>query len=439
MKRHTFWTALSRSLAALTVTLLVTFLLMPTAWAAGKYKVIHRFAGGADGKSPQEGLIFDSAGNLYGTTMYGGTSGLGTAFQLTPNAEGGWTEKVIHNFTASDGHYPEAALIFDQSGNLYGSTRWGGFYEYGAVFKLTPNADGSWSESVIFSPNDPTEYDGARLNASLTLDAAGNLYGTTMYGGGGPPYSGGTVFQLRSTADGGWSPSKLYAFQGNPDGRLPIHTGVVFDTSGNLYGATAYGGIAYPTDAGTVYKLAPNADGTWTETVLYRFKEGNDGNNPVGNLIFGKDGDLYGVTYRGGGYGCNDPTYYDGTGCGIIFQMTAQPDGSWKKTTIHKFTGKDGGNPSGNVIFDAAGNLYGTTNHAGDMSCGLEVPPLGCGTVFKLAPTSNGWRLKVLHTFHNRPSSHPMGGLVQDTAGNLYGTSSGDDTTTFGSVYEITP
>ena len=256
-----------------------------------------------------------------------------------------------------------------------------------------------------------------------------------MWGGSG----GGAVFQLAPNHDGSWTYSKLYVFQGNPDGRLPIDDGVVFDSAGSLYGQTTYGGDLYPVDGGTVYKLAPGPDGTWTETVLYRFEEGADGDNPASNLIFGPDGSLYGTTYRGGGNGCYDRSYHDGTGCGLIFRMVPQPDGSWTEEIVYRFTEADGGNPYGSVTFDAAGNLYGTTFHGGDMSCGTEQPPLGCGTIFRLTRTPKGFsKIRVL-VAHNHPNSHPKGSLVLDQGGNIYGVTQGDGVSTFGTVFEITP
>jgi len=435
MNRNSSWAA-GKVLAAAILTLTLTLMLVPGAQATGR-KMIYQFKGGADGSMPQEGAVLDSAGNLYGTTFYGGGSGCGgqgcgTVFKLSPNPDGSWSESVLYAFQDNNGG-PAATLIFDGAGNLYGTT-YGVQWAWGSVFKLAPNPDGSWAESAVWIPR--TNDDGYGFNASLTLDKAGNLYGTTEWGGGGPPYSGGVVFRLVPNPDGSWTYSKLHAFQGNPDGRLPIDNGVVFDEAGNLYGQTAYGGNI---DAGIVYKLSPNPDGSWTETVLHSFAAGTDGENPDSTLIFGPDAALYGTTYRGGNDGCYDPRYQDGTGCGLIFRMVPKSDGSWTEQIVHRFTGADGGNPKGSVIFDAAGSLYGTTFHAGDMSCGTELPPLGCGTVFKLARTPGGlFKMKVIAA-HNHPNSHPIGALVLDKAENIYGVTQGDGVKTFGSVFEITP
>jgi len=434
MERKRFWAA-GESLLRVGVAIL----LLASAATAGERNTVYQFKGGTDGSMPQEGLIIDSAGNLYGTTLYGGGGGCGgkgcgTVFKLSPNSDGSWTESLLHIFVSDPDSGPGAGLIFDHAGNLYGTTigaQWG----WGSVFKLGPNPDGSWTESMLWTPK--VHEDGYEPHASLTMDAAGNLYGTTQWGGGGPPYSGGVVFRLTPNQDGSWTYSKLYAFQGNPDGRLPIHNPVVFDNAGNLYGQTTYGGDTYPVDGGTVYKLAPSPDGTWAETVLYCFEEGDDGDNPTSNLVFGPDGSLYGSTYRGGGSGCNEPGYYDGMGCGTIFRMTPQPDGNWKLKIIYRFSGPDGGNPSGPLTFDTRGNLYGTTFHGGDMACGTEAPPLGCGTVFRLSRRPDGsLQMRVL-AFHNHPNSHGVGGLVLDEGGNIYGISGGDGKTTFGSVFKI--
>ena len=442
MNSNKFWAAVSKTLAAVTVMLIATLILTPGVGAGGKYKTLYKFAGGADGNSPQEGLIFDSAGNLYGTTMYGGGTGCGgqgcgTVFKLSPNGDGSWSESLLYAFLSDPDSGPAAALIFDNAGNLYGTTR-GAQWGWGSVFKLAPNPDGTWTESMLWTPK--VHDDGYELESGLTFDEAGNLYGTTMWGGGGPPYSGGVVFRLTPNPDNSWTYSKLYIFQGNPDGRLPFHDGVVFDKSGNLYGQTTYGGTLYPVDGGTVYKLVPNTDGSWREKVLYRFQEGTDGDNPASTLVFGPDGNLYGTTYRGGSNNCAEAGYYDGTGCGIVFRMTPKADGNWKMHIIHRFTPEDARNPWGSLTFDTAGNLYGTTLHGGDMTCGTETPPLGCGAVFEMEQRPNGsWKFKLLHVFHDRPGAHATGGLVLDSTGNLYGTTAGDGKKTFGSVFEITP
>ena len=221
---------------ALMIVIILSLTLAPGAWAASRYKVLYRFqVGGNDGSAPIAGLIFDAAGNLYGTTEYGGASNYGTVFKLTPNAVGSWTKSVLYSFKdGSDGGWPAAGLIFDAAGNLYGTTFDVSFSDYGTVFKLTPNADGSWTESVLHSFNGS---DGETPVAGLIFDAAGNLYGTTDSGGA---YRNGTVFKLTPNADGSWTESVLHAFIGS-DGAHP-DAGLIFDAAGNLYGTTDFGG-----------------------------------------------------------------------------------------------------------------------------------------------------------------------------------------------------
>jgi uncharacterized repeat protein (TIGR03803 family) len=408
----------------------ITVLLAPGAVAQSKYKTLHRFKGGADGEFMYAGLVFDQKGNLYGATTEGGAGGKGTVFKLAPNADGSWTESVLYSFRGgTDGNTPYASLIFDQKGNLYGTTTDGGAQGNGAVFKLAPNTDGSWTESVIYSFLGGE--DGRLPYASLIFDQKGNLYGTTGHGGTG---DNGTAFTLTPNADRSWTESVLYRFLGGKDGALP-GASLIMDPAGNLYGTTIYGnggnsGRCLSGECGVVFELTPNADGTWTESLLYRFRGGKDGGNPEAGLIFDEAGNLYGTTSDLGG-NC-------GTGCGVVFELTRQTDGSWVESVLHGFSGRDGDEPAASLIFDAAGNLYGTTVVGGDLS--LCNGGGGCGVVFKLAPNSNGkWTETVLHRFLARPGSLPYAGLVFDASGNLYGTTFGDIRSTLGSVFEITP
>ncbi len=254
--------------------------------------VLHTFTGGADGGNPVSEVVFDRAGNLYGTTPIGGSSncpsGCGVVYKMTPSA-GGWTQTVIYNFTGgSDGQYPRGGLIFDQAGNLYGAA--GSAESSGIIYKLTPS-NGSWTETVLHSFQDAT--DGAAPEYSLTTDASGNFYGVTVAGG---PQGGGTVYEY--SPSGGGSFTVLHAFglsYGEPD--APSGT-PIFDNAGNLYGTTAHGGYLF-NDYGSVYKLSPSGNG-WTETDLYVFTEGVDGLFPFGSLAFDAQGNLYGTASMGG-------------------------------------------------------------------------------------------------------------------------------------------
>ena len=374
-------------------------------------KLLHSF-NGTDGSVPDAGLIFDTAGNLYGTTYYGGTYDYGTVFELTRShdtAHGGWTEKVLHSFNGADGGNLFGGLILDAFGNLYGTGNAGGF-GFGTVFELTrsPNtAGGGWTEKVLHSFNGT---DGAVPDAALIFDAAGNLYGTTTYGGGL-----GNVFELTPAAGGGWTEKVLYNVGNVPFG------GLIFDSAGNLYGTTYYGGTY---GHGAVFELTPVADGSWTEEVLYSFHNNDaDGAGPYPTLIFDAAGNLYGTTYNGGFYGY-----------GTVFELMPAAGGGWTEKVLHSFNGTDGAYLFGGLIFDAAGNLYGTTVVGGSH---------GYGTVFELTPAAGGnWTEKVLYSFHNNGTDGAEPGwasLIFDAAGNLYGTTLDGGTYGYGTVFEITP
>jgi uncharacterized repeat protein (TIGR03803 family) len=318
--------------------------------------VLYAFTGGSDGNDPYAGLIRDSAGNLYGTTAFGGARHYGTVFELAPDG----TETVLHSFTGSDGADPFAGLIKDKAGNLYGTTEEGGStscegYGCGTVFELAP--DGTETVLHAFTGGN----DGDDPIGGLIKDSAGNLYGTTVNGGGtGCGYGCGTVFKL--APDG--TETVLYAFTGGSDGAGPA-AGLIKDSAGNLYGTTEGGGGTSCNSGygcGTVFEFAPDG----TETVLHAFTGGNDGATPFAGLIKDSAGNLYGTTFLGGTYGG-----------GVVFKVAA--DGT--ETVLHAFTVKNGTNPFAGLIKDSAGNLYGTTSGGGNTSCNA---PYGCGTVFRL-------------------------------------------------------
>ena len=420
--------------AALLVSAILTPLLVPSTTAASKYEVLYKFRGGADGELPAAGLIFDPAGNLLGTTSGGGANNAGTVFELTLNADGSWTKSVLYNFAGgTDGASPGAGLIFDPEGNLYGTTFSGGRAYQGTVFELTPKPGGNWEESILYSFCSLSRCrDGSGPVAGLIRDQSGNLYGTT-YSNEADGY--GVVFQLTQNSDGSWKENVLHQFTGGKDGREP-YSGLIFDPSGNLYGTTLSGGNLSYCDGngcGVAFQLTPNADGSWKESVLHRFTSGKDGSEPRSDLIFDVSGNLYGTTLSGG-----NPSYCNGNGCGVVFRLTPNPDGSWKESVLHRFTGgKEGNELLASLTFDRAGNLYSTTGLGGNpSSCG----GIGCGVVFTLSPDSNGrWREIVQHRFLGHPGAYPFAGVTLDATGNLYGTTLGDGVTTFGSVFQITP
>ena len=402
-------------LVVLTI-ILLSLTLASSAWAA-EYKVLYRFGGWEH--NPLCSLTFDAVGNLYGTATYGGTRFSGTVFKLTPNPDGSWTESTLYSFLGeTDGAYPEAGLIFDAVGNLYGTTAYGGagpcHNGCGTVFKLVPNPDGTWTESVIHTF---LEIDGEEPRGGLIFDATGNLYGTTW---GGGAHGAGTVFRLATNPDGRWTRKVLHSFHGGMDGANPKAV-LALDSAGTLYGTTVNGGVAdcstYGSGCGTVFQLSQTPDGPWQKTRLHTFK-GKGGANPFAGLIFDAARNLYGTTRRGGA-----------SDAGTVFKLAPNPDGSWTESKLHTFNKKDGAEPVGDLIFDASGNLHGTTRGS----------YYDWGSVFKLAPQPDGhWIHSKLHAFKN--GQFPWAGMVLDSSGNLYGTTVfGGDRFDDGVVFKITP
>jgi uncharacterized repeat protein (TIGR03803 family) len=397
----------SNSLAILAVTLI----LVSGAWAASSEKVLFDFTLGG-GSNPTAGLVLDAKGNLYGTTEIGGPNSYGTVFQLT-HSKSGWAQNILHGFAnGSDGAYPSGALVFDKAGNLYGTAVSGGSASCnngcGTVFELVPGSGGSWTFSVIYSFTGSK--DGfAPAFGSLILDKAGNLYGTAEMGGKGS----GTVFELIHSKSA-WKEKTLYQFAGGGDAGYPL-AGLSWDAAGNLYGATVRGGTgnagavfrlkhiktgwkekviydftggsdgAYPeyggvtlnaagvvygtaagggtSGQGVVFELKPSKSG-WKESVLYSFTGGGDGGQPFAGLTFNAAGNLFGAT----AYGAN--------GDGTVFGLAHTKSG-WKETTLHTFAVTDGAFPYGSLVIDGKGRLYGTTFRGGSGSAGVvfEVTP----------------------------------------------------------------
>jgi uncharacterized repeat protein (TIGR03803 family) len=248
----------------------------------------------------ESSVLFDSKGNIYATSVEGGAAGDGAVIELVPQSDGSWTEVTLHTFGKGDGQTPSGQLVFDAAGNLYGTTQRGGLHGAGSVYELSPQSDGSWTERIIHNFGSGT--DGSDPYGGLTIDASGNLYGTTTGGGvyqgttcNPPGYGCGTVFELSPTA-GGFAERVLHSFGNGADGDSPWAT-VIFDAAGNLYGTTGYGG-AY-TD-GTVYELLPQGGGKWKEKLLHVFAGGKDGIEPFDGVIFDASGNLYGATFGGG-------------------------------------------------------------------------------------------------------------------------------------------
>jgi uncharacterized repeat protein (TIGR03803 family) len=433
--------------------------------AQTQYKVLWSFAGSAamDGAGPMGSLVFDRSGNLYGTTNGGGSApacsssgGCGTLFELSPNADGSWTETILYNFCSNsspngclDGAYPKAGLVLDSTGNLYGTTSIGGSSTEcgfggcggGTVFELSPPLapGGAWSQTVLYNfctrINNSNCLDGAVPLSRLTIDGAGNIYGTTSTGGlggtgGGGCCMGGVVFEL-SPVSGGWNQIVLYSFCANghdgicADGVAP-QAGVVLDKAGNLYGTTESGGSPNSPGEGTVYKLTPGSNG-WAETVLLapQFPYGKGG-IPLGELSFDTLGNLY-STFSAGGQGS----------AGGVFRLSPKNGGTF---TTFSFNSQDGKTPTSGVLVDSKhASIYGTTANGGANRF--------YGTAFKIESPA---KETVLYNFCSQPSCTdgytPMGGLIVDKTGNLYGTTNAGGTNSsscFGSgcgvVFEISP
>jgi uncharacterized repeat protein (TIGR03803 family) len=347
----------------------------------------------------------------------------------------GWaaTENILVKFTGDNGAHPYGTLVFDQSGNLYGTTSSGGPNGgLGTVYELSPVEGGGWTQTTLYTFNptlNPT--DGSGPYAGVILDAAGNLYGTTLLGGGtaGCQSGCGVVFQLTPVSPGVWTENVLYRFQGGSDGASP-RAGLVMDAQGVLYGTTTEGGGSANCvlGCGTVFKLAQTQSGVWEETILHTFVglPKPDGADPSSTLVFDSAGNLWGTTSVGGRKRC-------ATGCGTIFELTPNSDGSWEYKIVHAFGTQVEGEgfgvgPAGGVVVDGAGNIFGTT--AGGTN-------IEHGTAFEFSPDGQGgWTGKLLHKFHTGTGSCSAP-LILDAAGNLYGTAV--IATRGGTAFEITP
>jgi uncharacterized repeat protein (TIGR03803 family) len=349
--------------------------------AQSQLYVMYSFTGGQDGQGPV-GLTIDRGDTFYGTTYrlfkFSSQDGLtqlnsqgytgslwfgpdrllygtdisqdGAVFKLSPPANalsttlGNWTETVLYTFSGSDGQSPNGPLVYDQAGNLYGTTAYGGAYGGGTVFELTPSL-GSWTESVLYSQLRRV----LESSRGVIFDKNGDLYGTTF---GGGAYGDGTVFQL-TPSENGWTKTILHSFHSASDGAGPW-SNLVFDRAGNLYGTAYEGGR---NGAGTIFELTPSG-GDWAFTVIHDFDYGFY----PSSLTIDAAGNLY------------------GTAVAVLYKL-APSGGSWTFTLLHSFTGDgDGGQPTGSLQFDSQGNLWGTTGDGGIGSC---FSGGGCGVIYK--------------------------------------------------------
>jgi uncharacterized repeat protein (TIGR03803 family) len=396
---------------------------------AQTFSVIHKFHL-KDGQAPQGTLVRDSAGNLYGTTVSGGStsdgrqnSGYGTIFKIDTQGH----ETVLHSFLdQSDGASPYAGLTIDGD-SLVGAAYTGGDNAdcpggCGTVFKLARSGRKELLHAFTGAFNSPT--DGAYPYASLLRDRSGNLFGTTSQGGIScfDTEGCGVVFEVNPSG----SETVLYSFlafnDSASDGGVP-QSGLVEDAAGNLYGTTVFGGTLscnslHPaTGCGTVFELSHNSSGQWTETVLYRFTGNADGGEPNSGLTIDSEGNLYGTTIAGGDLNCSP---LGSSGCGTVFKLTHGSSG-WTESVLYAFPGGvNGFEPESTLVRDSAGNLYGTTPNGGDLSCRWNSPNWGCGTVFILDASG---KETILHSFSGDDGLFPVGGLLLDPSTHtLYGT-----------------
>jgi uncharacterized repeat protein (TIGR03803 family) len=390
--------------------------------ASWKEKVLYSFQGGTDGATPVGGVVFDSAGNLYGATQDGGSSvchsiyQCGTVYQLKPPAKSGdpWTETILHVFRGNaenDGASPFGGLVIDSAGNLYGTTAYGGTGDCvllgsklgcGAVFELSPPTEkgGAWTETVLYSF--PTSKQGYVPWGDLVFDKQGNLYGSTIFGGGkGTTCDAfyqycGAVFELSppKTKGGKWTEKVLHSFAGGSDGAEP-NGGLLLDSAGNIYGTTLLGGSTdcQGPGCGTVFELEPrtNTGDPWSEKIMHRFTGGDDGASPNGGPILDAKGSLYGAAGGGGRQGA-----------GVVFRLTAESGGRWIETVLHGFQGgTDGSDPQG-LVFDSYGNLYCSS-----------------GPLVKMQRPKR--TLDVLYEFRGAPNGRGPLDLIFGARGALYG------------------
>ena len=393
--------------------------LLPAAFVqAQTFNVLHSFTGQSDGANPVAGVTIDQTGGLYGTTSAGGGAGFGNVYRLI-HASSSWNFNLVYTFQgftqwSQDGGSPYARVTIGPDGALYGTTRIGGFGEgcreehgCGTVFKLQPQFGGGWTETLLFQFG---YYDGDHpFYGDVVFDRAGNLYGSLPIGGA---YLNGAVYKL-TPGNGAWTESLIYSFSG-PDGSAP-YGGPVFDAAGNLYGTTSAGGTS---GLGTVYRLQP-AGAAWTETVLHSF-QGSDGMTAGSGVLLDSAGDLYGTTQAGGTVG-------DGT----AFELTTLGQGNWSLRTLFPFQGTGLQGSYRTLAMDSNGNLYGTSATEGAYHL---------GSVFKLTFANGTWQYTSLHDFTGgRDGANPYGTLSFDAAGNIYGTTENGGMYGNGVVFQIAP
>ena len=383
-----------------------------TSAAAQTFTAIHNFTGGGDGESPYAGLTQDSHGNLYGTSYYGG-SGNGNVFRLQYK-NNAWMLIPLYTFQSPADGYNAGPVVVGPNGSLYGSTPWGGTQSCscGTLYNLRPSPTrsgsvfGGWNKQSLW--NFSGDSDGYSPWGNLTFTDANHFFGTTQSGG---PDSGGTVFEM-TYSSGSWNYSNAYVFNSNgSDGYNPMG-GVIKDAAGNLYGTTAYGGSF---GDGTVYQLVPTGNG-WTKNILYSFQDGSDGETPHTGLTMDQAGNLYGASASGG---LNNQ--------GVVFQLSPTGNGGWSFSVLYSFEAGSRGS-GGSLAVDNAGNVYGVTPLGGIFHG---------GSVFKLSRSGNTWTYTDLHDFAGGDGAMPSGDLVIEPNGDMYGTTSGGGPFGYGNVWKL--
>jgi uncharacterized repeat protein (TIGR03803 family) len=426
----------------LTTVLFLITLLTATLASAATETVLYSFQGGSDGAVPQ-GVVMDKSGNLYGTTERGGKggnincfgNGCGFIYELSPASGGGWTKTDLYSFTGKkDGGVPVGNLAIDAKGNLYGVTEQGGTGDCssvlgagcGVVFRLSPNSKGGWDYAVIhdFDQNIASD-DGSYPNAGVVFDQSGNLYGTTTFGGSFV-CDCGVVYQLAPAQNGQWTENVLYLFEGISQGGTDVSfpdSDVFVDSAGRVFGTGTGGGDVNCNDGcGGVFELLPQSDGTYTEQVLHIFTGGTDGFDPEGGVLEDSKGNIFGTTELGGGStGCRSSF-----GCGTVFEL--QPSGgSYQESVIFVFNGKNGYEPTADLIIDGQGNLYGTAQNGGTT---------GNGVAFELSNTSGQWQPKRFN-FSGADGSGPDAVLSNEGRARVFSTTAFGGTAGQGTVFEI--
>ncbi|MBA3543311.1 MAG: hypothetical protein H0T83_02565 [Chthoniobacterales bacterium] len=395
--------------------LLIAFFLGAGAVKASTTEVIYSFTGDAGGEYCDTDVAIDAAGNLYGTSVLGGQFGGGTVWQLSP-VGAGWVHTVLYNFTGgADGGEPYKGVTLDAAGNLYGSAVTGGAGSCeggcGVTYRLTKSGT-TWTQSVIHAFTGGA--DGAGPGARVALDKRGTVYGMTPIGGANGL---GTIYALRPKSNGNYALRVIHTFTGGADGSSGS-AGKLLLRGGSIYGVATTGGA---NGSGTVFQLTPVEREAWDFKTLYSFQGAPDGVFPYGALLFDAEGNLYGTTYYGGT-----------SGLGTVYKLSPDSVGGWSETVLYSFkTGSDGNSSISNLVADAAGNLYGTTSEGG----------LGSGTIFELSPHQNGmWTESLPHLFEGSPDgAFPYAGMVADRAGIFYGATVHGGADGDGAIYKFTP